>query len=68
MISKGLGIMLTICGAILGVWFVQMMMLPDPAPLPAFVVAAIAVAMISVGIRYILKGGKKKKTGEGKAA
>jgi hypothetical protein len=67
MISKGIGLMLTIAGAILAVWFVQMMTLPDPAPLPAFVVAAIAAAMISVGIRYILKSGKKKKpkTGEG---
>ena len=68
MISKGIGLMLTIAGAILAVWFVQMMTLPDPAPLPAFVVAAIAAAMISVGIRYILKSGKKKtKTGEGNA-
>ena len=68
MVSKGIGLMLTIAGAILAVWFVRMITLPDPAPLPAFVVAAIAVAMISVGIRYILKGGKKKKTGEGEAA
>ncbi|HEY7797932.1 MAG TPA: hypothetical protein VIA80_04160 [Hyphomonadaceae bacterium] len=68
MISKGIGLMLTIAGAILAVWFVQMMMRPDPAPLPAFVVAAIALAMISVGVRYILKGGKKKKSGEGNAA
>ena len=69
MISKGIGLMLTIAGAILAVWFVQIMMLPDPAPLYAFVVAAIAAAMISVGIRYILKSGKKKqKSGEGNAA
>jgi hypothetical protein len=34
-----------------------------PAPFPSFVVAAIAVAMISVGVRYILK--KKKKPEEG---
>lgn len=69
MISRGIGLMLTIAGAILAAWFVQMMLLPDPAPLPAFVVAAIAAAMISVGVRYILKGGKKKqKTGEGNTA
>jgi hypothetical protein len=69
MISKGLGLMLTIAGAILAVWFVQMMMLPNPAPLTAFIVAAISAAMLSVGIRYILKSGKKKtKTGEGNAA
>jgi hypothetical protein len=69
MISKGIGLMLTIAGAILAAWFVQMLMLPDPAPLPAFVVAAIAAAMISVGIRYILKSGrtKKPKKGEGSA-
>ena len=68
MVSKGIGLMLTIAGAILAVWFVQMVMLPNPAPLYAFVVAAIAAAMISVGIRYILRGGKKKpKTGEGSA-
>ena len=69
MISKGLGLMLTIAGAILAVWFVQMMILPNPAPLTAFIVAAISAAMLSVGIRYILKSGKKKtKTGEGNAA
>ena len=70
MVSKGIGLMLTIAGAILALWFARMVMLPDPAPLPAFVVAAIAAAMISVGIRYILKSGKKKnqKTGEGNAA
>jgi hypothetical protein len=68
MISKGIGLMLTIAGSILAVWFVQMMSLPGPAPLHVFVVAAIAAAMISVGIRYILKSGKKKpKTGEGSA-
>ncbi len=66
MIAKGIGIMLVLVGLILGAWFVQMLQLPDPAPLPAFVVAAIAVAMLSVGIRYILKSGKKK-TGEGSA-
>jgi zinc transporter ZupT len=69
MIAKGIGLMLTIAGAILAVWFVQMLTLPDPAPLTAFVVAAIAAAMISVGIRYILKSNKKKpKTGEGSAS
>ncbi len=67
MISKGIGIMLTVAGAILAVWFFGMVTQPDPAPLPSFVVAAIAAAMISVGIRYILKARKKPKTGEGPA-
>jgi len=53
--------MLTVAGIILGVWFVQMLLLPGPAPLETFVVAAIAFAMISVGVRYILKSPKKKK-------
>jgi hypothetical protein len=60
-VSRAIGLTLTICGLVLGVWFVRIVMVPDPAPLPAFVVAAIAVAMISVGVRYILKNPKKKK-------
>ena len=60
--------MLTIAGLVLAVWFVRMVMLPNPAPLQAFVVAAIAVAMISVGIRYILKSSRKKKPREGSGA
>ena len=69
MIAKGIGITLILVGLILAAWFVQMLSLPDPAPLTAFVVAAIAAAMISVGIRYILKSGrtKKQKKGEGSA-
>lgn len=53
--------MLTVAGLILASWFVQMLLVPGPAGLETFVVAAIAVAMISVGVRYILKGGKPKK-------
>jgi hypothetical protein len=69
MISKGIGITLVLVALILGVWFVQMMRLPDPAPLTSYVVAAVAVAMLSVGIRYIVKSNKKKpKPGEGPAA
>ncbi|HEX5007951.1 MAG TPA: hypothetical protein VFV70_12610 [Hyphomonadaceae bacterium] len=68
MITKGLGLMLTIAGAILAVWFVRMLMLPNLAPLTAFIVAAMSAAMLSVGIRYIVKSGKKKtNTGEGNA-
>jgi uncharacterized membrane protein YfcA len=53
--------MLTVAGIILGVWFVQMLLVPGPPPLTVFIVAAIAFAMISVGVRYILKSPKKKK-------
>ena len=63
--SKALGLMLTIAGLVLVVWFVQMLMLPGPAPLTSFVVAAIAVAMISVGLRYLLKTKKAKAAAEG---
>ena len=63
--SKPIGLMLTIAGLVLAVWFVRIVMAPDLAPLQAFIVAAIAVAMISVGIRYILKGRKKKTKGTG---
>ena len=61
--SKAIGFILTIAGLVLGVWFVEMLMLPGPAPLYSFVVAAIAVAMVSVGMRYLLR---KKRTGEGR--
>ena len=53
--------MLTITGLMLGWYFIQSIMLPGPAPLTSFVVAAIAVAMISVGVRYIIKSPAKKK-------
>ena len=58
--SKAIGLTLTITGLMLGWYFVQMVMNPGPAPLPSFLVAAIAVAMMSVGIRYVLKQSKKK--------
>jgi hypothetical protein len=53
--------MLTIAGLVLALWFVQMLQAPGPAPLHVFIVAVIAVAMISVGVRYILKSPRKKK-------
>ena len=62
--SKAIGIMLTVAGLVLAVWFVRIVMAPDLAPLQAFIVAAMAAAMISVGLRYILK---KKKKPEGTA-
>ncbi len=60
--SRAIGLMLTVAGLILAVWFIQMLVLPGPAALESFVVAAIAVAMISVGIRYIFKSPRKKKS------
>ena len=57
--SKAIGLILTITGLMLGWYFVQNIMLPGPAPLPSFVIAAIALMMISVGVRYILKPSKK---------
>ena len=53
--SKPIGLMLTITGAILAVWFVQQILAPGPAPLQAFIVAAMSVAMVSVGLRYVFK-------------
>lgn len=61
-ISRGIGLTLTIAGLILGVWFVQMFAAPGPAALENFVVAAMAVAMISVGLRYTFKSSKKNKS------
>jgi len=63
--SKAIGLILTITGLMLGWYFVQMVMVPGPAPLPSFVVAAIALAMLSVGVRYILKRPKQKNQKEG---
>ena len=60
-VSKAIGLMLTIVGLILAVWFVQQILLPGPAELTAFIIAAMAVAMLSVGIRYILKPKPLKK-------
>ena len=59
--SKAIGFILTITGITLGVWFFQMISFPGPAPLETFPVGAIALAMFSVGIRYILKGTKQDK-------
>jgi membrane protein implicated in regulation of membrane protease activity len=63
-VSKAIGLMLTIAGLVLAVWFARMLLEPGPAPLTSFVVAAIAVAMISVGLRYLLKARNKTPKGE----
>jgi hypothetical protein len=59
--SKPIGFILTITGLTLAAWFFQMITLPGPAPLHTFPVGAIALAMISVGVRYVLKGMKADK-------
>ena len=64
-VSKAIGLTLTIAGLVLAVWFVRMLTAAGPAPLEIFIVAAIAAAMISVGLRYTLKSRKKKKSQEG---
>jgi hypothetical protein len=56
-----IGFILTITGLTLAVWVWQMISMPGPAPLETFPVGAFAVAMISVGIRYVLKGTKQDK-------
>ena len=54
--TKAVGFILTITGLLLLVSFLQVAQQPGPAPLPYFIVLAIAVMMLSVGLRYILKG------------
>ena len=62
--SKAIGLILTIAGLVLAVWFVQKLLLPGPVLLSIFLVAAMAVAMISVGLRYLLKVQNKTPKGE----
>ncbi len=59
--SKAIGLTLTITGAILAWWFFQQLIAPQQTPLPAFIVAAMSVAMISVGLRYIVRKSPPKK-------
>ena len=54
--TKAVGLILTITGLLLLVSFLQVTQQPGPPPLPYFVVFAIAVMMLSVGVRYILRG------------
>jgi hypothetical protein len=53
--------MLLLVGGMLAVYFVQQLISSATPPLTTYVIAAIAVAMISVGLRYALKSSKKKK-------
>ena len=54
--TKAVGLLLTITGLLLLASFLQVAWREGPVPLPYFVVLAIAVMMLSVGMRYILKG------------
>jgi hypothetical protein len=54
--TKAVGFILTITGLLLLVSFLQVAQQPGPAPLPYFIDFAIAVMMLSVGMRYILRG------------
>ncbi len=59
--AKAIGLILTITGLMLGWRFYQTIAQPGPAQPPAFVVAAIAVMMLLVGVRYVIKSPAKKK-------
>lgn len=59
-LSKAIGFILTIAGLVLAIWFFQAAALPGPALLPNFVIAAMAAAMVMVGVRYILKSNATK--------
>lgn len=54
--TKAVGLLLTVTGLLLLVSFMQVSWREGPVPLPYFVVLAIAVMMLSVGVRYILRG------------
>jgi membrane protein implicated in regulation of membrane protease activity len=59
--TKGIGFILTITGLLLLVTFVQVALPQGPIPLPYFVILAVAVMMLSVGVRYLMRGFEKKK-------
>jgi hypothetical protein len=54
--TRAVGFILTITGFLLLVSFLQVAQQPGPAPLPYFIVFAIAVMMLSVGMRYVFRG------------
>lgn len=54
--TKAVGLLLTITGLLLLAAFLQVAWPKGPTPLPYFIVFAMAVMMLSVGVRYILKG------------
>ncbi|MEQ1609216.1 MAG: hypothetical protein ABL956_09675 [Hyphomonadaceae bacterium] len=61
MVYKGVGLVLTLTGLLLAWYFIPTI------TRPGFVIAAIALAMISGGPRYALKGGSKKQKREGES-
>ncbi len=54
-LARAIGLILTITGIMLALWFFQTFAAPGPAPLFSYIVAAIGLAMLSVGVRYIFK-------------
>jgi len=56
--SRAIGLILTITGAVLIIWFAERIISPEPAAAPVFLVGAIGLAMVSVGLRYLFKSKK----------
>lgn len=59
--AKAIGLILTITSLMLGWRFYQTIAQAGPAPPPAFALAAIAVMMLSVGVRDVITSPAKKK-------
>jgi len=53
--TGAIGLILVITGLVLAVWFAQVMFLDGPTPAASYIVAAIALAMLSVGARYLFR-------------
>ena len=60
--TKAVGLLLTVTGLLLLVSFMQVAWRDGPVPLPYYVILALAVMMLSVGVRYILRGFAAKAT------
>jgi hypothetical protein len=58
--ARAIGLILTITGAVISIWFGQLLLAPEPAPAASFAAGAIGLAMVSVGIRYLIKGANRK--------
>ncbi|MBI1339879.1 hypothetical protein GC169_06675 [bacterium] len=56
--SRIIGLTLTITGIVLAVWFTQMLLGSPRMTWQTYLVAAISGAMLSVGVRYLLKRSK----------
>jgi hypothetical protein len=53
--TRAIGLILVVAGLVLAVWFVQSVIPEGPTPPSNYIVAAIAVAMLSVGARYVFR-------------